>query len=357
MMRFRLLIPGMLALLLSCCLMDGPFKLPYKGFTPRNTGDGTSISTPEAELMDREMLDRAFRLVYDEDRFYMARSLLVYRNGKLVAEAYPNDTDDINQIHHIQSATKSVTSLMVGAAIQQGHAIGMNEKLYDILPESFDGVTAKRYITIGDTLTMRTGLAFDNSSDTSELYTTQEDSAAFVLSKSMKYPHGIMMNYNDGSPQLISRVIEKKCGMSLEKFARTALFDPLEIREWKWEHAKDGTSFGAFGLYVKPRDFGKIGILLAGNGAWEGTQIIDPAYLADAVTAHTSGSYNNAGYGYYFWTLDAYGGYYASGHGGQFLLVVPGKNLSVVYTAWPYTSAAMFDQSNDLMTLIIESCR
>ena len=81
-------------LLFYACLKDEPFKKEYSGYEPTVINDEWIISTPEAEKVDRSNLDQAYRLLYNDDRFWMARSLLVIRNGKLLAEAYPHDLSD-----------------------------------------------------------------------------------------------------------------------------------------------------------------------------------------------------------------------------------------------------------------------
>lgn len=89
----------------------------------------------------------------------------------------------------------------------------------------------------------------------------------------------------------------------------------------------------------------------------EGLQLIDSSYLSTATSSLVATQFNSEPYGYYFWNLPAYNGYCALGHGGQFLLVVPNLELVVVYTAWGYTSDAFFDSRNELINIIIESCR
>ena len=341
---------------LSSCLKDEPFKADYSGFVPVEINDDWEISTPENENMDRGILDQAYNLVYSDDRYLMARSLLVFRNNKLVAEAYPGNADDIDAIHNIQSCTKSITSILTGIAVQEGMIDSLSEKLYSIYPEYFDQDVNKRTISIEDALTMRTGLGFDNGENTVELYRTESNSVEYVLSLESVYPSGMVMKYKDGDPQLVSKAIEIKTGKLLSDYAEEKLFSVLGITDWKWEAAQDGTTFGAFSLFLKPRDLGKIGKLLLQNGKWDDQQIIDSAYLSHATSTLVTGDFNETPYGYYFWILPAFEGYTALGHGGQFLLVVPPKQLVVVYTAWPYTSSDYFDLQADLMSIIINSC-
>lgn len=340
---------------LTSCLKDEPFKLEYKGFEPQTLNDDWTMSTPENENVDREMLEKAYRLIYQDDRYLMARSLLVFRNGKLIAEAYPNDPEDINRPHNIQSCTKSITSILTGIAIKDD-LDSLNEFLYDVYPEYFDLDLSKRTITIEDALLMQTGLEFDNGVHTQQLYETESNSVEFVLKQKQIYSSGTIMKYNDGAPHLISKVLEKKTEKPMSGYAEEKLFSPLNITDWKWEAAKDGTTFGAFSLFLKPRDFGKIGQLLLKNGFWNSEMIIDSSYLSKATTIQTSANFNGTPYGYYFWILPAYNAYCALGHGGQFLLVAPDKKLVVVYTAFPYTNDQFFDDRNELMDIIIKSC-
>jgi|FLOH01.1.fsa_nt_gi CubicO group peptidase (beta-lactamase class C family) len=353
----KLILLIVITILLASCLKDEPFKREYSGFEARTIGDNWLTSTPENENIDRSALSQAYELMYKDNRFTMARSLLVFRNGKLVAEAYPNDPSDIDAICNIQSCTKSITSILTGIAIQNNQIESLDEKLYSVYPEYFDNDINKRSITIEDALTMQAGLEFDNGKHTQELYKIKTNSVQYVLSMNRLYKSGTLMNYNDGAPHLISKVIEKKTGMSLSEYADANLFTPLNISNWKWESAKDGTTFGAFSLFLKPRDFGKIGQLLLQNGKWNNHTLIDSIYLSQASSIHVSANFSSEPYGYYFWILPAYNGYAAVGHGGQFLLVVPEKQLVVVYTAWPYTSGDFFDQRNDLMNLIVKSCK
>ncbi len=79
-------------------------------------------------------------------------------------------------------------------------------------------------------------------------------------------------------------------------------------------------------------------------------------YLSSA-TSHHVNSNNNSQYGYYFWIDQRNDGYYAHGHGGQILLVVPAKKLVILYTAWPYTSGDYFDNGFEMLNLITDGCR
>jgi CubicO group peptidase (beta-lactamase class C family) len=341
---------------LSSCLKEETIKLKNEGFSPVELNDGWHISTPEAENMDRKKLQQAYDFIYKENRYVMAKSLLVFRNGKLVAEAYPNNRQDVEKFNNIQSCTKSITSLLVGVAMQQNIFTSENEKLYDIYPEYFDNDIVKRDITIFDALCMRSGIDFQNDKHTLKLYSTHQNSTEYVLSLGRKSIPGTSVLYNDGDPHLISKAIEKRSGMSLAEFARVHVFEKLNIKTWQWEHARDGTTFGAFSLFLTARDLGKIGQLVLQNGAWNNEQIVDSVFLQQAVSTQVLSNFDNRPYGYYFWIYPQWEAFAALGHGGQFLFIAPARNLIIAYTAWPYTGSSLWDDSEALMGLIFDSC-
>jgi CubicO group peptidase (beta-lactamase class C family) len=338
------------------CLEDRPFKLSYENYQPVTLNDDWEISTPEDENMDSDLLDAAYKLVYEDDRFTMARSLLVLKNGKLVAEAYPHDKNDIDRIANIQSMTKSVTSILAGIALEKGLIDSVNQKLSAIYPEHFVNHPDKSDITFHQALTMTTGIDFENSRDTKTLYETESSSVEFVLSRDKKYEPGVVFHYHDGAPQLVSAAIQKRFGAQFSEFAKENLFMPLGITDWKWEAAHDGNTFGAFSLFVKPRDLAKIGKLLLNYGKWNGEHIVGSAWITEATRPIVNSSQLGAPYGYYFWIYPAYGAFAADGHGGQRVMVFPNKNLVIVYTAWGYTSGEFFDDFNEVADLISQSC-
>jgi CubicO group peptidase (beta-lactamase class C family) len=351
-------IPVVCFLLLSSCLKEGPFKRLYEGFEPPENGDGWIISDPAAENMDPDVLENAYRIIYEENRYKLIRSLLVVRNGRLVAEAYPRDQKDMEQIQNIQSATKAITSVLTGIALEEGLLDSVSQRLSSIYPELFEDHPNKASITIHQALSMTTGIGFENSEHTALMYLSDR-SVDFVLSLPRVYVPGTSYNYNDGNHQLISYAIQYRYGNSLAGFAEEYLFGRLGITDWMWESARDGISFGAFSLYLKPRDMAKIGQMLLQGGQWNGRIIVDSSWIALATRPH----YQYLPYwvyGYSFWIspFEDIHFYTASGHGGQMIYVVPEKNLVIVTTAWPYCKdeEPYVEGFKDVLDLILESC-
>ena len=339
--------------LLSSCLKKDDWKLEYNGYAPVSRSDGWILSSPEAESMDPALVEKAYRLLYSDEDFLMANSLIVVRNGKLVAEAYCRDLSDIDRLENIQSCTKSFTALLTGCALHKGLIGSIADPLYQYIPEYFDDDLDKRQITIRNCLTMMAGLDFDNSENTEEMLMVEGSSLGYILSLDMIEDTGLVFRYNDGLPHLVGGIIAGQSGMSLAEFAEENLFGPLGIDNYKWEATHDGLNVGSAALRLTPRDLAKTGQLCLQEGRWGDRQLIDPAWLQEATTIHAG---TEAAYGYYFWIYPALEGYAMVGHGGQYCFVCPSKNLVITYTAFPYTSEIFFDEATRLFELIIKSC-
>jgi len=343
-----------LLLSLCSCISEKPIKLPNEGFEPAYLDDGWEISTPEAEGINRQLLEDAFEKVYYQDAFLGARALIVIRNGKLIAESYPRDRNHIYETNNIQSITKSFVSVLTSIALERGDLGSLDTALYDIYPDYFDDDLGKRTLTIEHALTMTTGLAFDES-DFLDFYGNAGNSAEYVLHRPLLHLPGTHFNYSDAPPQLLTKAIEVSTEKSLGEYADEYLFSELGITHYKWERARDGTNFGAFGLFVTPRDLAKFGQLLLDNGSWNDRQIMNPDWISQATAIQETlvgggGQY----YGYYLWINPSNGSFGARGNGGQFVYVVPEKALVIVYTAAPSINEYLNDE-HGLVNSVINS--
>ncbi len=319
----------------ACGISDEDLKLPYAGYSPESLGDGWEVSTPEAEGLDPEIVDEVYRKLFSRVVYPTAQSLLVVRHGRLVAEAYVRDPADRERPHHIQSVTKSITSILTGIAMDQGLLNSVQAPLHQLIPEAFDDDPAKRSITLFHALTMQTGLQFDNDVNTAELFHSGGSSLEYVLHRKLVFAPGTSFDYHDGNPQLVSGALQAVSGITEEQYAARYLFDPLGIEDYRWEHHGDGLTFGAFGLWLRPRDMAKIGLMLARGGIFDGTRIVSSEWIDEARTPHTTAG----DYGYYLWLFPG-GVFRAEGHGGQVIHVVQHDDLVVVLTADPYSDSS-----------------
>lgn len=337
----------------TSCLKEKSLNIPYEGFVPANLDDNWTISNPDAEYMDGNVIDQVYRDLFNEDKYPTIRSLLIIRNGKLVGEAYCKDINERDQLHNIMSVTKSITSILAGISIDHGIMESVESKVYDYIPQFFDQDVTKREITLHHVLTMETGLNFDNDVHTRELLNNTGSSLEYVLQKNLVFSPGTNWYYGDGNPQLISGIINQVTGKTESDFAAENLFSPLGITRYHWESTPDGLTIGSIGLWLTPRDMAKIGLLMANKGWWNGVQLVSEEWVDISTKVRTS----KQNYGYYWYPIGDEA-FYAEGNGGQIIYIYPEKSLVVVITSDSYSKSWNLSQPyTDLFNGIISSLK
>jgi len=257
--------------------------------------------------------------------------------------------------HDLRSVTKSVTSLLVGIAIDRGLIRGVDEPVFGFFPEYADLRTPeKERIRLRHLLTMSSGLAWDEAASYMDSATgapnpansmtsmeSARDHYRYVLEQPVVAPPGQTYNYSGGSTELLAAVLRKTTGQSLDEFARVALFEPLGITDIEWARYPNGDPAAAFGLRLRPRDIAKLGQLVLARGVWQGRQIVSASWLDESTSPHIKGQPPFL-YGYQWWLgrssiegreIRWVAGF---GYGGQRLTVVPALDLVVVVTAGLY---------------------
>ena len=325
------------------CWLDQPYK--HRNTTvPEQLADGWTVSTPESVGIDPTVLAAIHDEILREDRYFGILGLLVVKDGRLVFETYTRSVDDRDLKHALQSATKSVTSLVLGAARDRGAVPELDTTLCSIVADACAGIEpAKLEITLDHLLTMRSGIEFDNSTFSLEIMVDRpSDPLRYILQKPMYASPGEQFYYRDADPQLVSYALQRLTGRTLESLGAEYLFAPLGITDWFWDSVPGGASTGAFALHLRPRDFAKLGQMMLDGGRWDGAQVVSSEWCSLATTPHADtgegGPDNPRSYGYYFWIPTTPVSFAFWGHGGQFVLVVPGKNLVLVQVALPDTS-------------------
>ncbi len=295
-------------------------------------------STPEEQGIDSASILSMLQEIQQKD--LNIHSVLVIRHGYLVTEVYfPPYTREIK--HPVYSMTKSVTSAMTGIAIRNGQIKSVRQNVLDFFPE-IAMETKDKYlkdITVEHLLTMSAGF---NTNTLPDFYNKDAsfDSAKHILTyDSVLSKPGETFFYDSGLPHLMSAIIQKTSGLTLEAYAKTDLFGPLGITDYGWQSDPQGITTGNSGLILRPRDMAKLGYLYLHNGQWNGKQIVPAGWVQASTTVHmeTKGLMNAAeddGYGYYWW-IDSFGGYSAHGFGGQYIFVLPKLDMVVVFTGWP----------------------
>ncbi|MBD0384692.1 serine hydrolase domain-containing protein [Paenibacillus sedimenti] len=290
------------------------------------------IGTPDQVGMDLLEVDEVIQYA---KRSPQILSMLVVKDGTLVTEYYRDGMPESKRA--INSITKSVTSLLIGIAIDKSYLKGINEPIESFFPEYKDMFDSsdKRSVTLEHLLNMTSGLHFPEWTEWN--YSLQplkesKDWNGFVLSQPMDAKPGEMWNYNTGGSQLLAAILKRTTGQSELAFAKEHLFGPLGINSVEWPSSPDNSNSGGFGLKMTPRDLGKIGLLVLNRGVWNGKRLVSESWLRDSTSRHSGGSTFFGEYGYHWW-LNQYGGHkaiFGMGYAGQYLTVVPDLNLVIV---------------------------
>ncbi len=294
------------------------------------TTQTTTITTEEdtrAEVLSN-ILDQASSIT----NLY---GVTVNFNGEMIGEHYYGNYEGRFK-RNVFSVTKSVMSLLVGIAIDQGLIENVNQSIADYIDLSdFDNEEELAEITIFNLLTMTQGLYWssDLSSEIINLRNT-EDPLDYVLDRNFRYDPGLVFNYSGGSSHLISIILKSATGMTALEYAELYLFGVLDIENAYWNTDALGVPIGGCDLYLTSRDMDKIGDLILNNGYVNDVQVVSESWLQNATT-NQIGDIAAHDYGYYFWlsTFEDHDVIMAKGWGGQLIVVVQDLNLVITTLA------------------------
>jgi CubicO group peptidase (beta-lactamase class C family) len=328
-------------LLLSAC---GPSQaeLARVDYKPAAGGDW-QVSTPEEQGLDPYLVAE---LYLNAEEVETIRSLLVIKNGYLIAEKYFHD-GSIDQKARIQSVTKSITSALVGIALREGCLTSVDQKVIEFFPELADQISdpRKNDITIRHLLQMRAGFPWEESSE--EMFNLMY--SGFRPSNFSDVPlvrdPGTGMEYSNLTSHMISIVVSRACGVDMLEFAQAFLFDPLGVEPGEWIQDWKGYRNGHADLHLRARDMVKFGLLYLNEGQWEGEQIVPAEWVDDSLQVYSEdawpfrigSNFKDMAYGYQWWSARAGDRrwYFAWGHGGQQIALLEDLDMVIVVTADP----------------------
>ena len=302
---------------------------------------GWRASTPEEQGMSSAKLLEMEQQIALLPWGNHVKSVLIIRNGYIVHESYYDPAYGVNQIVNIYSCTKSVSSALIGIAIEEGHIGGVNETMVDLFENrtiaNLD--SRKQAVILQYLLTMQSGIDWDEwPYGPTSSFTYMVDSpnwVQYVLDRLMRDDPGTVWDYNSGGSHLLSQILNQTVGNSTRTFAEDRLFTPLGITNYQWDEDPQGVVFGAAWLHLRPRDMAKFGFLYLNNGTWDGDQLIPAAWVNESTSlfGYPYSESEPYGYGYQWWLNLEINGYLAIGYNGQQINVVPEHNLVVVFTA------------------------
>ena len=331
-----------LLMLTACASRLSAEQLSSVDYTPITTGLWP-VSTPDEQDLDPNLVAA---LYYNASQLETAYGLLVFKNGHLIAEDYFNIGTPTLKVN-IHSVTKSITSALVGIAIEEGCLTGVDQKMMDFFPEYKDQITDPRKydITIQQMLQMRAGYPWEESTpELMDLLFTGFHNDTLVHVPLVRDP-GSDSEYSNLTSHILGMIVSRACGTNLKSFAQTNLFDPLDIEPGFWQRDWDGNYLGFSDLNLSALDLAKFGLLYANDGSYEGNQIVPAAWVNESLQSYSKTTWKyRVGrnwkaneYGYQWWSIKAGKHRYnmAWGHGGQQVILIDDLDMVVVLLVDP----------------------
>ncbi|MFZ1808775.1 MAG: serine hydrolase [Cyclobacteriaceae bacterium] len=338
--------------------------------TKENTNSsGWEMSSPDVQGIDPLVIDLIHQEIQNGDYGLIDHFLLI-RNGKIVSDyhydqdyetiakdydtanhqynydhpnwhPYYNNTDQ----HSLQSVSKSITSLLLGIAMDEGLIIPLDSTIAPLFSDySFEADERKKSITLKNLLTMQSGIQWDESSSYAEdqsnnctIMELSDDWIQYVLDRPMDTIPGTQFVYNSGVTVLLGKIVGMATGKRIDQWAEEKLFGPLGITQYYWKETPKGEMDTEGGLYLSAHDLAKIGYLMMNKGVWNNQQIVSEEWVTASIQP-TFKFNEQRGYGYQWW-VPAYQDeqvkiFAGNGYGGQFVMMAPEYNMLVVFNGW-----------------------
>lgn len=247
----------------------------------------------------------------------------------------------------LRSATKSITALLVGIALDRGELASTEARVVDLLPElaaAWRDEPGKQAMTVAHLLAMRSGLDCDDWNPKSpghedRMY-RRRDWVEFWASQRLREPPGERFSYCTGNVVALGRILAGATGMPVDRYADEHLFGALGIRGARWERWNRDRDVDTGGhLRLAPRHLLRVGELLLGHGEIGGRRIVSAAWIERITTERSDVPGRNERYGELWWLaratrpeLPATRLWMAWGNGGNFLVVLPELDAVMVAT-------------------------
>ena len=369
-MKFSMLFTALILALTNC---GKDFSDYYTYSVPESINDGLNTGRLEDVGLDSQMIAKAIGRIY-ANKYDQVHSFLIYKDGTLVLEEYMEGNkyawdgnfyygDRIkwhrDSMHMIMSSAKSITSAIVGIAVDKGF-FDVHESIFKYLPDHQQFRSGgKENITVEHLLTMTSGLEWDEwsgahgttANDIDRIYfECQPDPLSCILGRDLINTPGEKFTYSGGNMLILGEVLRNAVGMNILDFGNQNFFEPLGIDSVYWYQFENGVFACDGSMKMKPRDMLKIGVTFLNEGEWNGERVISKAWVKKSKTAYKNNTgiripiddTGKNGYAYTWWTNEVSGGgkksraFQASGWGGQEIIVLPDLNMVVVFTGGNY---------------------
>jgi len=226
--------------------------------------------------------------------------------------------------------------------LSQGYISSLDQPIKDFFPEvNWSALDPRKSeITVRQILQMRSGYPFDNNMITN--WTVQN-----LVQLPLSSDPGTEFAYSNASSYFMGVAIARAAVQPLQYYGYDNLFEPLGMYPTPyWAVSQEGYNLGFSHLNLKSRDMAKIGQLYLDGGKWQGSQLVPVEWVAASLTPYSlvypylTEHVHTVEYGYNWWLghTETYSFWYAWGHGGQLIVLVPTHDIVVVATADPLMS-------------------
>lgn len=325
------------------------------------TTAGTTQTTPEWEWqkddpdhqgLDSGVLDGVHSTF---DSFNLLSSVIV-KNGYIVDEYYKDGYDE-SSVFVLNSASKSVTSALVGIAIDKGFIESVDVHISEYFPQILQNSDSRwAQITVRHLLNHTSGIATTDDSGWNN-WRNSDNWIEYILDLSIVSEPGSEFSYSTGNTHLLTAVLEQATGMSEYAFGQRYLFGPVGMESVRIDTDAQGVSDGGNGIWMTPYDMARFGLLYMNNGVWQGEQIISRQWIEDSTSVQYDRNTGSADYGFQWWVRtfgdNDYPAFFAQGHGGQYIFVVPQIELVVAFTSNYTGQSGIYWQ---LVNRIVNAC-
>ncbi len=337
---------------------------------PEEKNDGWQISTLQKEGFNQEIISKLLRKINNR-AFKNIHSIIIAKNNRIVLdEFYKKKLSYIDkglnsdiELHAAMSVTKSIFSLLMGIAIDQGIVKSVNEKVLSFFPEYGplqNWPLEKQNLTIKNFLTMRHGLAwneikynYDDERNSFYKISQQNDWVKATLDLDLVNKPGVDFAYSSGISHVVAALIARASGRPIEDFADKFLYKPLEIKKTAFYRAPDGR---ADDVFLTTRAMAKIGQLIINNGKWNGKRIVSASWIKQSTKIYYDDPDEDCfDYSYFWWRYNFKTGgknlkaVIAWGWGGQFIFVFPELDMVVVITEGNYYHPKREEQAIEMI--------
>ncbi|MEM7359792.1 MAG: serine hydrolase [Pseudomonadota bacterium] len=292
----------------------------------------TPAPLPKSPAYNLEPLPEEFRANLDK---FKTAAFLVIKNGEILAEHYMNGYDDRSKTNSFSMA-KTVTTMLVGIAIEEGYIDSLEQPLTDYLPEFKDDPLAQT-ATVGQLSLMNSGYEWTEHyyspfSPTVELL-YGPDVSDFLLQGSFSAEPGSFWEYSSASTQLLGIVLKRALeaggrDITISEYLSEKIWQPMGMNDDALWHTDDkGLEFVYCCLNTNARNYAKLGLLMLANGKWNGQQLVPAAFVQRMITP-----VGQPYYGLSTWLGLEHNPshYHFSGHLGQYIINIPEYDMVVV---------------------------